>query len=175
MAYNWYSYNINTTTEVININYLVSGMIKGVIIKDLNKIKDARGWLAEIYRSDEMDYKPVMCYVSQTKPGAIRGPHEHIKQTDCFVFLGPGIIELSLWDRRENSETEGEYQRLVVGENNPSLILVPPGIVHGYKCVSNTEAYSINFPDELYRGKNKKKEIDEIRWEDKVDSPYKIF
>lgn len=149
-------------------------MIKGVIIKKLNKYEDNRGWLAEIYREDEADFKPVMSYVSLTKPGAIRGPHEHTKQSDCFVFIGPGSFELHLWDRREESVSKGEYLKMEAGENNPCLVIVPPGIVHGYKCVSDAPAYSINFPDKLYRGEEKKEEADEIRWENQENSPYKI-
>ena len=48
-----------------------------------------------------------MAYVSVTKPGVIRGPHEHVNQTDMFVFVGPGEFELHLWDRRESSPTKG--------------------------------------------------------------------
>jgi dTDP-4-dehydrorhamnose 3,5-epimerase len=63
---------------------------------------------------------------------------------------------------------------LVVGENNPCLVIVPPGVVHGYKCVSEADALSLNFPDQLYRGVGKKEEVDEIRWEQDPASPYKI-
>ena len=78
-------------------------MIKGVIIKKLNKYDDERGSLAEIYRHDEIDFIPAMAYLSITKPGVKRGPHEHVYQTDCFIFIGPGMFELYLWDRREGS------------------------------------------------------------------------
>ena len=61
-------------------------MIKDVIIKKIAKNSDSRGWLAEIYRSDEIDFKPSMSYVSVTKSGIVRGPHEHKHQADCFVF-----------------------------------------------------------------------------------------
>lgn len=149
-------------------------MISGIIIKKLTKNEDRRGWLAEIFREDELNYKPVMGYVSMTKPGVIRGPHEHNFQSDCFIFLGPGNFELHLWDRREGSETRGEYLKIEVGENNPSLVIVPPGIIHGYKCVGDKDAYSINLPDKLYKGKGRKEEVDEIRWEDEEDSLYKI-
>lgn len=149
-------------------------MIKSIVVKKLNKFKDNRGWLAEIYRNDEMDWKPVMGYVSATKPGVARGPHEHIHQADCFVFAGPGSFELHLWDRREASETNGEYMKMEVGENNPVMVIVPPGVVHGYKAIGDKEAYSINLPDKLYRGKGKAEEVDEIRWEAREDSPYKI-
>jgi dTDP-4-dehydrorhamnose 3,5-epimerase len=149
-------------------------MINNVIIKKINKYKDERGWLAEIYRSDEVNYKPVMAYFSVTKPGIIRGPHEHIYQSDYFIFVGPGYFELHLWDRQKDSQTNGEYMKIEVGENNPTLVIVPPGVVHGYKCVSKISAYSINFPDKLYRGEKKIEEPDEIRWETNLESPYKI-
>jgi len=150
-------------------------MIKDVIIKKLTKYEDERGWLTEIYRRDDLNgYQPVMSYISSTKPGVARGPHEHVKQSDCFVFVGPGNFELYLWDRREKSETNGEYIKIEVGENNPTLIIVPPGVVHGYKCIGEKDAWSINLPDKLYKGENKSEEIDEIRWEEDKNSPYKI-
>jgi len=149
-------------------------MIKDVVIKKLDKYEDDRGWLAEIFRQDEIDYTPAMSYVSVTKPGIVRGPHEHKEQSDCFVFLGPGTFRLYLWDRREDSETKGEKMEVDLGEDNPSLVIVPPGVVHGYKCISDVSAWCINLPDKLYKGENKGEDIDEIRWEEDEDSPYKI-
>ncbi len=150
-------------------------MIKDVIIKNLEKYNDERGWLTEIYRNDETDFQPAMSYLSLTKPNVIRGPHEHAYQSDCFIFSGPGTFEVHLWDRRANSQTQGEYARIIAGENEPKLIIVPPGVVHGYKCVSDSPGLSINLPDKLYKGENKSEEIDEIRWEKDENSPYKIF
>lgn len=149
-------------------------MIKGVVVQKIKKNDDKRGWLAEFYRSDEMDYEPAMCYVSVTEPGIVRGPHEHVKQSDCFVFVGPGMFELHLWDRRTESETEGEYMKLSVGELESTMVIVPPGVVHGYKNVSKIPAWCINMPDKLYRGKHKEDEVDEIRWEEDVLAPFKI-
>jgi len=149
-------------------------MIGGVIIKKLEKFTDERGWLAEIFRNDEMEYQPEMAYISVTKPGVVRGPHEHKEQSDFFVFVGPGIFKLYLWDNRKQSKTFGQQEILEVGENNPVAILVPPGVVHGYKCVSSEPAYSINLPDKLYKGEGKKEEVDEIRWEKDSNSPFKI-
>ncbi|MEI7620116.1 MAG: dTDP-4-dehydrorhamnose 3,5-epimerase family protein [Candidatus Falkowbacteria bacterium] len=149
-------------------------MIEGVIVKNLKKFTDERGWLAEIYRQDEDKYQPAMSYISYTKNGVSRGPHEHVYQSDLFVFVGPGDFELHLWDRREGSTTNGEYLKVVVGESNPATVIVPPGVVHGYKCVSENGAFSVNLPDKLYKGENKTEEIDEIRWEIDPASPYKI-
>jgi dTDP-4-dehydrorhamnose 3,5-epimerase len=157
-------------------------MINGVIIKKLAINEDQRGWLAEIFRNDETSFLPAMAYVSVTKPNVARGPHEHAKQSDCFVFVGPGTFALYLWDHRDGvkrkdlpvSSTAGERLIINVGENNPALVIVPPGVVHGYKNISAIDAMSINFPDTLYRGQNKQEEIDEIRWETDPQSPYRI-
>ena len=149
-------------------------MIEGVIIKKIAKNSDSRGWLAEIYRQDELNYLPAMSYISLTKPEVIRGPHEHKFQSDCFVFIGPGDFTLHLWDNRTGSITNGEYLKIMAGENNPIMVIVPPGVVHGYKCVSEAEGWCVNLPDKLYRGEGKKEEVDEIRWENDNSAPYKI-
>lgn len=149
-------------------------MIKGVIIKQLNKFEDERGWLAEVFRSDEINFQVAMGYVSLTQPGIVRGPHEHKEQADFFVFLGPGDFMLYLWDRRENSPTYKKEIQIEVGEKNPMSVIVPPGVVHGYKCISDKPAMCINLPDKLYRGEGKKEEVDEIRWERDPESPFKI-
>ncbi|MBU0898069.1 dTDP-4-dehydrorhamnose 3,5-epimerase family protein, partial [Patescibacteria group bacterium] len=138
------------------------------------KYEDERGWLAEIYRDDEINIQPVMGYISFTKMGVVRGPHEHIEQADGFVFVGPGNFELHLWDRRSDSSTNGEYLKIEVGENNPVLVIVPPGVVHGYKCISELGSYSINLPNKLYRGKGKIEKVDEIRWENNPELLYQI-
>ena len=149
-------------------------MINDVVIKKITKNEDARGWLAEFYRQDETDFRPTMAYLSITKPGIVRGPHEHKFQTDGFVFVGSGNFELHLWDNRKDSKTKDEYMKLEVGENNPVLVIVPPGIVHGYKNISNVDGWCINLPDKLYRGERKREEVDEVRWENNPEAKYKI-
>ncbi len=148
--------------------------MEGVIIKKLDRYDDDRGWLVEIFRNDEFSFVPAMSYVSLTKPGVVRGPHEHKQQSDCFVFVGPGTFELHLWDRRSGSATEGDHEIISVVNQNQTIFIVRNGVVHGYKCTSDTPAYSINLPDTLYKGVGKQEEIDEIRWEIDPASPYKI-
>jgi len=149
-------------------------MIDGVIVSELSVFTDDRGWLTEIFRTDENTFAPQMSYVSFTKFGVARGPHEHVNQTDFFVFIGPGDFELYLWDNRKNSKTFGEVQKIVVGESNKVSVIVPPGVVHGYKSITKLGSLSINLPDKLFAGKNKKEPIDEIRHEKDLDSKFKI-
>jgi len=58
-----------------------------------------------------------------------------------------------------------------VGEENPVVVLVPPRVVHAYKCISGEKGLVMNLPDKLYGGVLRKQEVDEIRHEDKADSP----
>ena len=149
-------------------------MFEGVIVKKINTYTDERGWLKEVYRDDEDPISSVMCYISHTKFNEIRGPHEHVYQSDFFIFPGVGDFELYLWDNRKNSKTYKQREILIVGESNLSTVLVPPGIVHGYKSISKEGSFSMNLPDKLYAGKDKKEKVDEIRHENDNDSYFKI-
>ena len=150
------------------------GPIEGLVVKPLERLEDARGWLIELYREDELapGLRPVMAYASQTLPGVVRGPHAHRRQTDCFAFVGPGDFKLYLWDTRTDSPTSGNRQTLVVGESNRQFVLIPPGVVHAYRNVSQVPALVFNAPNRLYAGAGRKEPVDEIRYEDRPDSPF---
>ena len=150
------------------------GDIDGVTVRNAEIHTDERGWLAEIFRTDEIDstIAPVMSYLSVTKPGTSRGPHAHNDQTDMFAFMGPGNFELRLWDNRKDSSSYGNTQSLKAGEDNPLIITVPPGIVHGYKNISDEDAWVINCPNRLFAGKGKAEPVDEIRYEEDPSSPF---
>ncbi len=154
----------------------VEGPIDGVVFRPLKAFHDRRGWLMELYREDELAeaHHPVMAYVSETLPGVARGPHEHVDQTDCFAFLGPGEYELYLWDARESSPTYGNRQKLVVGESNKVSITVPPGVVHAYRNIGRSPSWVFNAPNRLYAGPGKRSPVDELRYEDQPDCPYRL-
>jgi len=154
------------------------GEIKGVVIEKLIKFSDERGFLVETFRIDNLpdNLQPVMSYVSYTKPGITRGPHEHNRQTDIFCFIGPGNFKVKLWDNRKESDNYGNCLEVIGGKDNPIRVIVPPGVVHGYKNISEgVDGMVLNYPDKLYRGWDKKEEVDEIRHEDKEDKFYLDF
>lgn len=150
------------------------GNIEGIIIRQLSRYTDNRGWLIELFRHDELDpeYFPVMSYISMTSPGVVRGPHEHVDQTDLFGFIGPSTFKIYLWDTRKDSPTFMKKQVVLAGENNPASIIVPPGIVHAYKNVGSEPGMVVNYPNRLFAGKGKKEKVDEIRHE---NDPNTIF
>ncbi len=151
--------------------------INGVVINTLEKYTDERGFLIETFRIDVLPegLKPEMSYISYTEPGICRGPHEHEKQTDIFAFIGPGNFKLKLWDNRASSKTYRNYMEILAGEDNPVTVIIPPGVVHGYKNISETKlGMVLNYPDKLFKGWGKKEDVDEIRHEDNPDSEFKL-
>jgi dTDP-4-dehydrorhamnose 3,5-epimerase len=155
---------------------LKAGEIEGVVIRDLRRFNDSRGWLAELFRHDELDpeFYPVMAYTSSTSPGVTRGPHEHVDQADLFCFIGPSNFKLRLWDNRPESQTFNNVITLVVGEDNPKSVVIPKGVVHAYQNVGSVSGIVFNCPNRLYMGVGKKDQIDEIRHEDDPQTIYRM-
>jgi dTDP-4-dehydrorhamnose 3,5-epimerase len=148
--------------------------IKDVEFFPIEKHQDSRGWLMELFRKDslEPEHFPAMAYVSQTEPGVSRGPHLHEHQTDIFYFMGPGDFELHLW---EGTVWEVPHHEVfIVGESNPVGVLVPPGVIHSYKNISDKPGWVFNAPNKLYAGPGKKYPVDEVRFENIPNHPYKM-
>ena len=147
--------------------------LPGVVVRPLKRHNDARGWLIENFREDELPegFKPAMGYISLTHPGVARGPHEHKEQTDGFVFLS-GRFRLYLWENRTGEEQKSV--QLEVGEENPVFVTVPPGVVHAYKNVGDEDAFVLNFPDRLFGGWGREEEVDEIRHEDDEETRFQL-
>ena len=154
----------------------VDGDIDGVEVRRLTKHDDARGWLCEVYRSDEAteEVAPAMAYVSVTRVGVTRGPHEHVAQSDRFVFLGPSSFLVVLWDNRAGSATYRRRMRFSVGEDAPATVVVPPGVVHGYRNVGGVDGVVLNLPNRLFRGVDRREAVDEVRHEDEPGSVFRM-
>ena len=145
--------------------------MEGLEIRELKVHSDQRGWLAEIIRDDETAFRPVMSYLSMTKPGLLRGPHEHRDQADFFCFVGN--FRLYVWDNRKDSPTYLE-KKIIETDTAPVVAVVPAGIVHAYKNIGSSDGLVINMPDRLFMGEGKAEPIDEIRYEDDPSSPFRI-
>lgn len=155
---------------------MVETEIKGVFVLRLQKNEDDRGWLSELYRRDELNEEimPVMSYISVTRPGITRGPHEHKHQTDLFAFPGISSFKITLWDNRVDSPSYKCKIELESSDTSPLCIVIPPGVVHAYTNIGTSNGVTVNSPNRLYKGEGKKEPVDEIRYEDTPDSPFKI-
>lgn len=134
-------------------------MIDDVKVIDENPRQDDRGWFMEIFREDTIGRKTRQVSVSVVKEGMVKDKtkfHLHKKQWDFFCCI-KGQVKLVLIDKRKDSLTEDEIMEIVTGEDNPKLIVIPPGVLHAVKglrgdcyiidCV--TEEYNEQNPDEF--------------------------
>ena len=125
-------------------------MIQGVEIKKLKVMKDGRGKLMEILRSDDKIFaKFGQVYFTTAYPGTTKAWHYHKKQDDHFCCIA-GKMRLALYDARPKSGTRGEINDFELGLDNPQVVKIPKGVYHGFKCVSKEEAIVINVPTYAY-------------------------
>ncbi|MCH9030654.1 MAG: dTDP-4-dehydrorhamnose 3,5-epimerase family protein [candidate division Zixibacteria bacterium] len=129
-------------------------MIDGVEIKNLKMIPDERGTLMEILRSDDHLFEKFgQVYVTTVYPGVVKAWHGHKLQTDFFTVVS-GMIKMVLCDLRESSSSNGEIFEMFIGQDNPALIRIPPGVFHGIKCIGTGLAIALNVPTEPYNHAN---------------------
>lgn len=144
-------------------------MIDGVIAKKLTPNADERGCLTEILREDDEIFERfAQVYVSLNYPGVVRAWHYHKKQNDFFCVV-KGMVKVALYDARDDSPTKGEVQEFFFGEQNPILLRIPIGVMHGYKTIGTEPSLLLNFPTMTY-DRNAPDEY-RVAW-DSPDIPY---
>jgi dTDP-4-dehydrorhamnose 3,5-epimerase len=127
-----------------------TALIEGVVVKNLRVISDERGHLMEILRNDDpFFHKFGQVYMTTNYPGVVKAWHAHKHQTDHVACLN-GMVKLVLFDGREKSPTYQKISEFFIGIYNPKLIVIPPGVYHGWKCISPEESVVVNIPDQVY-------------------------
>jgi dTDP-4-dehydrorhamnose 3,5-epimerase len=128
-------------------------MIKGVNVKKLKIIRDDRGRLMEILRSDEKIFKKFgQVYMTTAYPGVVKAWHWHAKQDDNFTCVH-GKIRLALYDARKNSPTYKEVDEFILSPDGPILVTIPRMVYHGFKGIADCESIVINTPTLPYNYK----------------------
>ena len=108
-------------------------MIEGVKITPLRQIKDNRGKIMHMLRSDHSLFKSFgEIYFSTVNPKILKAWHLHKEATLNYVCVY-GKVKLVLFDERKKSETFGNYQEIFLSPENYSLITIPPNIWNGFK------------------------------------------
>lgn len=133
-------------------------MIEGVKLVSLIARVDDRGYLIEILRaSDEHFTKFGQVYlVGNMARGTIRAFHKHEVLWDWF-FISHGSAKFAVRDDRPASPTYGQMDTYVITQRNPSLLVVPPGVFHGWMSLEDdtqmvstaSEVYNRQKPDEV--------------------------
>jgi len=123
-------------------------MIEGIIITPLKQIKDDRGKIMHMLRSDSSIFKSFgEIYFSTVKPKVIKAWHLHKEATLNYVCV-KGKVELALFDDRNQSKTNGKYQTIILSPDDYFLITIPPYIWNGFKGLSSDESIIANCLDQ---------------------------
>ena len=132
-------------------------MIKGVEIHPLKVIKDERGQIMHMLRTDDKHFRKFgEIYFSVVFPGRVKAWHIHREMTLNYA-VPVGQILMVLFDDREGSPTKGELMEIPLGDTDYSLVTVPPKVWNGFPGKSNFPALVANCadlphaPDEISR------------------------
>lgn len=135
-------------------------MIDGVKIKKLKVHQDTHqvgeevvkkpGILVEVLRSDDGMLKKFGQTVFTTAyKGTIKAFHWHEIQDDLW-FTATGKALIVLYDLRKDSPTYKQTQTIQAGEGDYKTVLVPAGVAHGYKVLSDEPVLLFYHVTELY-------------------------
>jgi len=153
----------------------VYNLIEGVIVKEIKKFIDDRGYFSELVRTDWSELiqndNIVQVNLSHSYPSIVRAWHRHLRgQIDYFLCI-QGAIKVCAYDDRNNSPTHGELDEIVLSEDSFKVARIPGILWHGYKVVGMkpakvlylvTKLYKYNDPDEERRPWNDKSIIPKL-------------
>lgn len=133
-----------------------------VLIDEIKMYTDSRGMVSEVWRIDSLMGKDSkQCYISETAPYIQRGPHQHSLQVDEFVSWKNHMVY-----QMYNPDTK-EMKTFTTEKNKIFRVHVDVGIIHSYRNLDKDKSFTLNFPTSLFKGVDKKEDIDEIRHEEK--------
>jgi len=132
--------------------------IEGVWLQPLRPFADDRGFFTELARLGNPGIAQAMLpgkderiQISATMsyPGTIKAIHYHFEQTDLWLPVS-GMLQVFLYDMRQDSPTFGRINTLYVGTYRPWAILIPPGVAHGYKVLGRDSALLVYITNRFY-------------------------
>ena len=97
---------------------------------------DDRGFFREVIRSGDPFFAAGFGQLSHSLvyPGIVKAWHGHGRQSQ-WTYVAAGVLMVALHDRRSDSETYRTTQELLLGDHQAARVyLLPPGVVHGYRC-----------------------------------------
>lgn len=125
-------------------------MIKGVQIKNLQTHTDDRGYFREILRDDDKLLSHFgQASITMTYPGVIKAFHWHEHQDDVW-YVASGAAQIVLYDQRQDSQTQGQTDVIYAGKDQQLIVLIPRGVVHGYRVLGTKPLCLVYFTSKSY-------------------------
>jgi dTDP-4-dehydrorhamnose 3,5-epimerase len=140
------------------------GRIDDVRVKTLTKHADERGYFVEQLKRGDLDddgrpfivdagfaqMSHSLAYArGGNPPELIKAFHWHRLQWDYWDIV-VGNARVVLVDLRPDSATCGTIQTLVLGENSPRMVAIPPLVAHGYQCLGTDDVHLVYYVTEPY-------------------------
>jgi len=120
-----------------------SEIIKGVWIIKPSVFEDERGDIWTSFISEEIEPEGLRFThdkFSESRNNVLRGIHWDNK-TWKLVTCVSGKIQQVVVDMRTDSPTYLQWQDFIIGDENKSLILLPPNVGNGYYVMSDKAIY----------------------------------
>jgi dTDP-4-dehydrorhamnose 3,5-epimerase len=118
--------------------------IDGLQVIPLQRIPDERGTIFHMLkRTDPHFIEFGEIYFSSVYRNVIKGWHRHRDMTLNYACVF-GRVKVVVYDDRSDSATHGELVEVVLGPDNHSLVVIPPGIWNGFKGLSDPFAILAN-------------------------------
>ena len=124
--------------------------IPGVIIIEIDRIEDERGFFARTWDEREakehgIRLKTVQCNTSfNTRKGTLRGMHYQEKPYEeaKLVRCTQGALYDVVLDLRRNSPSYRQWVSIELTAENRRTVYIPEGLAHGFQTlVDNTEVF----------------------------------
>jgi dTDP-4-dehydrorhamnose 3,5-epimerase len=114
--------------------------VDGVWVYRLKPNEDSRGRLWEACRFSWIDPAEMIQWnVVESRAGVMRGMHWHNRHHD-YVGAVAGRLVIAVADLRPGSPTQGVKQVFETGADRPEMVLIPPGVVHGFFSATDSIA-----------------------------------
>lgn len=155
---------------------VIKTKLKGVLIIEPQVFGDHRGFFLETFQAKRYQEAGItLNFVqdnhSRSSKGVLRGLHYQITQPQgklVRVILGE-VFDVAV-DIDKTSPTYGQWEGLILSEENKHQLYVPPGYAHGFVVLSDTADFEYKCTD-YYNPQDE----GSIRWNDpdiNIDWPF---
>lgn len=122
--------------------------IEGVYVIEPTVFGDERGYFMETYHAEEfkeagLDFNFVQDNQSKSKKGVLRGLHfQYTKPQGKLVRVIKGEVFDVAVDLRKDSPTYGQWEGIILSEENKKQFYVPEGFAHGFLVLSDEAEFT---------------------------------
>ena len=141
--------DIQTVLSDLKLNGKVIPVVGGDVNQTYRIKTDQRAYFLKIHPNVKKDFFEAglkMNFVqdneSKSKKGVLRGLHFQIQNTQGkLVRVTQGEVYDVAVDLRKGSPTYGQYEGVVLSEENKRQLYIPEGFAHGFLVLSDTATF----------------------------------